>query len=349
MTEGQYNLSHLFRGVDVVVGANWKKFILNSQGTIFIDTTGPITIDEWGGYLQATKKLGQKVTLSISGRYDKNSDFRGRFTPRATALVNIAKDQNLRVSFQTAYRFPTSTQRYIRLAVGGYTILGGLPWVINFMGKPVFELDGGNPKPYTYTELKPESMRSFEAGYKALLNGRLLVDIYGYFGTYGDFLGRNVLIDGGGKIYSTVVNSTTKVNTHGAGAGFDYRLPKNYSLMLNAYHDVLTNVPSGFQAFFNTPRYRATAGFGNTGLGKSGAFGFNILARWQDAFFSEGELANGWVNAFTTIDAMISFKLPKVKGLIKLGGTNILNHYYKNGFANPEIGGLYYISVGYGL
>ena len=35
--------------------------------------------------------------------------------------------------------------------------------------------------------------------------------------------------------------------------------------------------------------------------------------------------------------------------MIKLGGSNIFNHYYKNAFANPEVGGLYYVSFGYNL
>jgi len=349
MTEAQYNFSHLIPGIDIVAGGNWKRFILNSKGTIFIDTLNPIHINEWGAYAQLSKNIDRTVTLSFSGRYDKNQDFRGRFTPRATALVNIAKDQNLRFSFQTAYRFPTSTQRYIRLDVGSYTILGGLPWVNDYMKAPLVEVNGSTPKPYVYSELKPESLRSFEAGYKALLNGKLLLDAYGYYGTYSDFLGRNVVVDGAGKIYSTVINSTTKINSYGAGLGFDYRLAGNYSATLNAYHDVLTNVPSGFLAYFNTPKYRVTAGFGNSGLGKKGLLGFNILARWQDAFFCESELANGPVDAFTTVDAMISYKLPKIKSMIKLGGTNVLNHYYKNAFGNPEIGGLYYASFGYGF
>lgn len=35
--------------------------------------------------------------------------------------------------------------------------------------------------------------------------------------------------------------------------------------------------------------------------------------------------------------------------MIKLGGSNIFNHYYKNAYANPEVGGLYYVSFGYNL
>ena len=63
----------------------------------------------------------------------------------------------------------------------------------------------------------------------------------------------------------------------------------------------------------------------------------------------DGELANAPVNAFTTVDAQVSYNIPKIRSMIKLGGSNIFNHYYKNAFANPEVGGLYYIGFGYHL
>ena len=37
-------------------------------------------------------------------------------------------------------------------------------------------------------------MRSFEAGYKGYINKKLLIDMYGYFGKYTNFLGRIVLV-----------------------------------------------------------------------------------------------------------------------------------------------------------
>jgi outer membrane receptor protein involved in Fe transport len=357
MTEGQYNFSNKIKFAEIIVGANWKKYILNSKGTLFIDTLKPIGINEMGAYAQATKKLfNEKLSLSVSGRYDKNEDFKGHFTPRVTALISVAKNQNLRLSYQTAYRFPTTQQKYIRLNVGDYTLLGGLPWVVELMEKakgPVFELDANgvpSSNPYVYKEFKPESMQSFEIGYKGLIGENFLVDLYGYLGHYQDFLGRNALYQPvTGEVFSTVVNSRTKVKTHGFGVGFDYRLPNNFSAFFNAYSDVITNVPSGFQSFFNTPKYRLNIGLANSGLGKSEHFGFNIMLHWQDAFMWDGELANGPINAFTTIDAQVSYKVPRIKSTIKLGGSNVFNHYYKNAFANPEIGGLYYISFGYNL
>jgi len=357
MTEGQYNFSNKIKFAEIIVGGNWKKYVLNSKGTLFIDTLNPIKIDEFGAYAQITKRLfDNKLSLSASGRYDKNEDYKGHFTPRVTALITVAKNQNIRLSYQTAYRFASTQQKYIRLNVGDYMLLGGLPWVMDYMHaneSPVFEIgpDGKiSTTPYVYKEFKPENMQSFEIGYKGLIGEKLLVDLYAYAGHYEDFLGRNVLYQPAtNQVYSTVVNSSTKVKTHGFGLGLEYQLPNNFSAFFNVYSDVITDVPSGFQSFFNTPKYRLNIGFANSGLGKSKHFGFNAMLHWQDAFMWDGELANGPVNAFTSVDAQVSYNIPKIKSMIKLGGSNIFNHYYKNAYANPEVGGLYYVSFGYNL
>jgi outer membrane receptor protein involved in Fe transport len=195
-------------------------------------------------------------------------------------------------------------------------------------------------------------MRSFEIGYKSLINKKLLIDAYAYFGSYKDFIGRIGLYQPStGEAYSITVNSSTKVKTYGYGFGIDYRIGKknNTSLFFNIYSDVITDVPSGFKSYFNTPKYRMNAGFGNSGLGKDERISFNAMMRWQDAFQWEGELANGPLQAFTTVDAQVSYKFPKIKSTFRLGGTNILNHYYKNAYGNPQIGGLYYLSYIYNL
>ena len=352
MTEGQYNFSNLIKFADIIVGANLKKYILNSEGTLFIDTAGAIGIQEVGAYAQATKKIfNDKLTLSVSGRYDKNENFKGHFTPRATALIKLAKDNYLRISYQTAYRFPSTQQNFIRLNVGDYTLLGGLPWVLDFMQVakyPVFDINTNAP--FVYKQFKPESSRSFEVGYKGLINKKLLIDVYGYLGKYQDFLGRIGLYQPAtGKVFSIVVNSSNAVNTSGFGLGLDYRLPSNYSVFFNLYSDAISNVPSGFQSYFNTPKYRLNAGIGNSGFGKNKRFGFNAMLHWQDAFTWDGELANGPIKSFSTIDAQVNYQFPKIKSMFKLGGTNLLNKYYQTGYANPKIGGMYYASFAFNI
>ncbi|MBD0287222.1 MAG: hypothetical protein ICV79_17615, partial [Flavisolibacter sp.] len=43
------------------------------------------------------------------------------------------------------------------------------------------------------------------------------------------------------------------------------------------------------------------------------------------------------------------YKVLQNKSVIRIGATNLLNNYYKNAFGSPEIGGLYYVSLGYNL
>jgi hypothetical protein len=69
----------------------------------------------------------------------------------------------------------------------------------------------GGLSPYTYSELKPESLRSFEFGYKSLIRKKLLIDAFVYFGRYSNFLGRIVVVQPGApKPFSVVTNSVRK-------------------------------------------------------------------------------------------------------------------------------------------
>jgi outer membrane receptor protein involved in Fe transport len=352
LNEGQYTFGDATRNVEVIVGGNYKKYILDSDGTLFIDTTDAIKSYEVGGYMQLTKKLfNDKLTLVTSGRFDKNENFKAQFTPRVAALVKLARNHNLRISYQTAYRFPGNLSQWIRLNVGNILLLGGLPWVMDYMNAdedPVIDLSTNAP--LEYKEFKPETMQSFELGYKGIINDKLRIDVYGYVGKYRDFIGRIGLYQPTtGKAYSIVVNSTSKVKTHGFGFGLDYKLGRNFSTFVNAYSDVITDVPAGFNAYFNTPKYKFNAGFANSGIGKKQRIGFNILMRWQDGFNYEGELANGPVESFATADAQVSYSFPKIKSQVRIGGTNIFNKYYKNAYGHPEVGGLYYVGFAYNI
>src|SRR5690606_2280492 len=186
MAEGQYNFSSDIRFIDLIVGANRKQYVLNSQGTLFADKDGPIKINETGAYVQVGKEIIEDyLKITAAGRYDKNQNFKGRFTPRVTALVSPARDHNIRLSFQTAYRFPSTQQQWIDLFTGDGTLIGAnhLLWEkYDLIDNP-----GYDPEAFeriTYKEVKPESVTSFEVGYKSLIGGKVLIDAYGYFGAY---------------------------------------------------------------------------------------------------------------------------------------------------------------------
>ncbi len=275
----------------------------------------------------------------------------------------------MRLSFQTAYRFPSTQQQWINLDIGSSVRLLGavqdLKDFYRFSSNKVYTLasvQAGSPVEAKFDAFKPESVVSFEAGYKGLhVAKKLLVDLYGYYGQYTNFIVRtlvaqsktgNVADIGNAslrQIYSVPVNSSSKVTTYGYGISLDYRLPKNYTIGLNASSDVLQDVDEGLIASFNSPKYRTNLNFGNNAFGFKKRLGFNVAYRWQDSYFYESDFANGQLPAVHTLDAQVSYKLPAAKSIFKIGANNLLNQYYRTGFGNPMMGGIYYVSFGYNV
>ncbi len=367
--EGNYNLSQYTKPVaDVIIGANFKSYNLNSQGTLFADSTGPIGIKEYGIFAQASRDINANLKITASGRYDKNEFFKGRFTPRLTAVYKVATNNNIRFSYQTAYRFPSNQMQWINLDLNSYRLIGGNEGFVDlyhFDTNPAYDRDSlVNNKivQQNFEQLKPESLSSFELGYKGLLlNNKLLLDVYGYYGEFTNFLARRIVVQSktgapitaadadNGNIYSVPINSDVKIKTYGYGLGLDYRLPYNFVISGNFASDNLTDVPTNLIVSYNTPTYKVNASLSNTGFGKAKRCGFMVAYRWQQSFYFEGDLANGNLPAVQTLDAQFSIKLPKTKSIVKLGATNLLNQYYYNAVGNSYVGGLYYLSFGYNL
>jgi outer membrane receptor protein involved in Fe transport len=133
--EGLYNFSNALNNVvELQVGGSYRIYQLRSGGTIFDDLNDKIDINEYGAFAQVAKKLfNEKLKLSLSGRYDKSTNFEGRFTPRISGVLTVAPNNNIRVSYQTGYRNPTTQNQYIDLSVAGgrQRLIGGLPEMLN--------------------------------------------------------------------------------------------------------------------------------------------------------------------------------------------------------------------------
>ena len=388
--EGQINVSdaaHFSDKVEVIAGVQWKQYVLNSQGTLFADNTdtlygyakianrGNIKVNEEGAYVQLRKKfLKDILTLSGSVRYDKQTNFNGKFTPRVTALVKVAKDNNLRLSYQTAYRFPTMQNQYIALSTGTAVLIGCLPEfqeyyklnTVPFQGYTAASIiaarSGGGTAalvPAQYKEVKPESVSSFEVGYKGILMKKLLVDGYVYYSQYKDFLATTVV--GQGKTgaatdllspFSTTnisytQNSPDNVKAIGWGIGVDYNVIKGYYLTANVFSDHLKDAPADLVTFFNAPKYRTNVGLRNDNV--CHGIGFNLTVKWQDNNYYEGTFVKGTLPYFTWVDAQVSYRPAGTKSVFRVGGTNLGNNYYRTGYGSPAVGGLYYISYGFNI
>jgi len=372
--EGMYDFSRLLNNVlSLQTDSSYRTYNLHSDGTIFNDLSRSISINEFGAFIQAGKKiLDDKLKLSGAIRYDKNENFAGRFTPRISGVYSLTENSNIRTSYQTGFRNPTTQNQYVDVVVGGSMILiGGIPEMISkydlYNTKGYTQASVNKFKQtgvatdlqlYTFSTLKPESVQAYEVGYKALYNDKLLVDASYYYNSYKDFISALVVFQpamsampmsampanplASTRAISTVVNNPDKVSSQGAALSLDY-LQRKYDFTGNISYNILNDSNDALKSEFNTPKFRVNIGV--TGHEVTPHIGFNLNYRWQDKFDCSSPFVAGRVNAFGTLDAAVNYKLPLYKSLIKIGGSNVLNKYYKTSYGNPSVGGIYYISM----
>lgn len=388
--QGQYDFKNEISFIDLLAGASYRLYDLNSNGTIFADSTGnDITISEYGAYVQASKTFGP-FRLIASGRYDKNENFDGRFTPRVAGVLSLTDNHNIRASFQTGFRNPTTQAQHINLNVVSARLIGGLKEyadaykitddtytmasverytnLVIAAGTPEAVVASENiavlERFNTFRPVKPESIKSFEIGYKGLLaNQKLMIDASYYYNSYTDFeyqirvrrafgeVSANAanaqgLLNGDYKnTYQIYTNATDEVTSQGAALGITYSLPKNFSLAGNYSWNTINkgNNIDGAIFSFNTPEHKVNLTFANRKL--TDKLGFAVTWRWQEEFMWESSFANGMVPAYQTVDAQVSYRVPAMKSVVKLGGSNILNKYYIMSYGSPAVGAIYYVSV----
>jgi outer membrane receptor protein involved in Fe transport len=397
--EGQYDLSDQVKVVNLQVGGNYRVFSMFTNGTLFDDKDNKIAFHEYGIFAQASKEFfSQKLKLIASGRFDKNQNFQGRFTPRASAVYSPSDNHNFRASFQTGFRNPTPVDQYMKMFAGAITILGGTE--ANSRGMNVHENSYTAASVAAFSEaygaaikagqtpqqaieankgkllksnvayIKPEQITSYEVGYKGSLTKRLLADVNFYYSSYQDFISNQVVVrtpspvltesgqvnpegaaevlNGKSQTFQLYTNTSDQVSTQGISLGLTYYFPKGYVLSGNgtwADFNLRNANPNNIPAF-NTPRYKSNLSLSNANVYRN--LGFNVAWHWQDAFDWVGsfnELQPGRIQAYHLLDAQVSYKVPALKSIFKLGASNLTNQYIVQAYGSPAVGGLYYFSI----
>ncbi|WP_293889905.1 TonB-dependent receptor [Flavobacterium sp.] len=125
-----YNFKDLFKPAEIQVGGSYRTYQLNSHGRIYTDANSTINYNEYGVYTQVQKKLmDDRLKLTGSVRYDKAKNFDGNFSPRLSFVYALDKEKNhnIRGSFQTGFRNPTTQDQYIGFDIGSRVLIGSAP------------------------------------------------------------------------------------------------------------------------------------------------------------------------------------------------------------------------------
>ncbi len=239
--EGNYNFkSMLNNAMDLQVGGSYRKYSLNSGGTIFTDSEGPINYGEYGAYIQGIKKfMDDRLKLTASVRYDKAQNFDGNLSPRVSVNYGAGdrKQHNIRASFQTGFRNPTTQDQYIGLNAGPIILVGSAEDNLDkpLSGQPLVTGRDAYNNAYTLTSVqmfsqthnpadlkaangtgitplvKPEQVTAFDIGYRGKVK-QFTLDINAYYNIYNGFISNT-------RVVSPIGGSVTDASGIGALVG----------------------------------------------------------------------------------------------------------------------------------
>ncbi len=217
--EGNYNFKRLLNEfMDLQIGGSYRQYSLDSQGTIFTDYDGPIEYNEYGAYLQASKKFldedRMKVTASL--RYDENEYFDPSLSPRVSLTYSAGdtKQHNFRTSFQTGFRNPHTQSLFIGFDVGRAILVGAAPANLD-RDLPGTNLTGRDAYFDSYTRasaeafaatldpsvleavitplVEQEQVTAIDFGYRGKI-GPVNIDANVYYNIYDGFISEKVVV-----------------------------------------------------------------------------------------------------------------------------------------------------------
>ncbi len=365
---GEYQFQ--VKNIDVKTGGNFRLYAPYSRGTIFLDTPGVPRIynKEAGFYLGLEKKfIDNKLKVSFTNRLDKNQNFQLLWSP-AASLVYVQKQNVFRFSAASAIRNPTLSDQYINLNVGRATLLGNLKGFDSLVTIESLLNAYNNGRQFlsffNVAPIKPERVKTLEAGYRGNLGERIFVDASYYFSWYQDFIGYKIgakpnwpvgaFLGNSPDVYRVSANAKDIVTTQGFSIGINYFYKKGLSFSGNYSWNKLDRRGSldPLIPAFNTPEHKYNLGVNGRDIStKIGSFqftnwGYGINWKWQQGFKYEGSPQfTGEVPAYGMMDAQINKTFVDDKLTVKIGANNVLNNKVIQVYGGPQIGRLAYISL----
>lgn len=373
---GEKQFNDLYQGgtitdLDLRVGANYRLYTPNSNGSILLDTFGRnIDTYEYGIYGGGTVELNDKVKISGSIRLDKNENFDFLLSPAASVVYNPRPNEVIRFSFSSAIRNPTLADQYLFYNVGRAILIGNLDGfndliTVESIADYQNSLQQDDLEFFDVDPIQPEQVRTLELGYRNTFGEKLFIDATYYYSFYTNFIGFNLGVDATFdaltnlptqvQVFRVSANATDQVTTQGFSIGGNYYFGKYYVFNGNySWNRLNTESDDPIIPAFNTPEHKFNIGLSgrdmevNLGGWTIKNLGFNINYKWIDEFLFEGSPQfTGIIPQYDLLDAQINWRYPEWNTTFKLGASNLLNNETFQTYGGPRIGRLAYFSVTY--
>jgi outer membrane receptor for ferrienterochelin and colicins len=316
-----------------------------------------LVIDQRGVYAQTETPLVPRLRLMLAARYDDHESYDPQFSPKAGLVWTPVNGQSMRLFYNRAFKSPSTLQT-------SFYIPNFVPFVGVFGNRDGITVRkaSDNSVVREYAPLVPEQNTTWEAGYKGLINGRLFIDVSGYYSRYRNFLSPLVTIanplggaaatiaysnatgealvseTGGQQIVLTYFN-LGRAKLWGTDASLTYVLnPKVDFTGTFSYLDLssLDGINSAVAAdreatALNSPSTKWTAGIHARDLGRWS--GGSVL-RYVNGYRFVSGINNGRIPTFSTLDVNLGYRVPNLHSQINLAVANLFScHKY-----DPTIG-----------
>ena len=239
---------------------------------------------------------------------------------------------------------------------GSYTVTGDMVMNNSYLALP---FSVGSVEVANLDNVEPEYVQSREVGYR--YNGkRLSVDINAYWAKYQNFIASKAVfvpyygsVSNGSALaamaagdfatYSVDNNTDEVVRTMGLDIGLDAKVFGKFDFGAKfAYNEMdRSNIDPSYETSFNTPKVRGRLSLGSTEIGDN--IGFNVSASYHNAYLYESGFADGIIPANWIFNASMSFDVPELQSVIKVGAVNLTGDDYMSIPVTGMIGSQYYI------
>lgn len=355
--QGNYVLPML-RNTAVVFGAQWRDDVVSSDRQWLTDriTKKDISNDQKGVYAQTTTPVATWLDVVLAGRLDDPSAYARQWSPKAGVLLKPATDQTLRVTFNRAFKSPTILQTNFFIPdwtsiISLYGNTGGFQSV-NAAGQVVA----------TYSPIVPETNKTWEFGYKGVINQRLFVDGTYFRSNYKNFMSpltivgnpfggaaatwakptanpsNQIPVDAQGRIVNQAATPLSPIvltyynlgdaKVSGTDIGVNYaatdRVEVRGTLSTVKIDELVAPAGSSPEATsLNAPSTKWTIGWTARDVGP---LSFGTTWRNVNAYYFRSGSNTGVIPTFGTLDANVSLKLPAVpSAMLNVGVSNLLS------------------------
>uniref|UniRef100_UPI003593BC13 TonB-dependent receptor domain-containing protein n=1 Tax=Persicitalea sp. TaxID=3100273 RepID=UPI003593BC13 len=143
-----------------------------------------------------------------------------------------------------------------------------------------------------------------------------------------------------GRLIQVWANADKAVNTQGVVLAADYYTPQKLHLYSNyTWSHINEGDTKGLILGFNTPTHKVNIGLDGT----RDRFMYSLNYRYQTGYTFFMPFDEGYIDPFGTLDAQIGYKLPALKSLLRLGGTNLTNANAVSAYGSAAIGRVVYV------